>query len=41
MPGGIEAQREQEYRRDGVPMGENHRKQLEGMATELAIAVPW
>jgi len=41
MPGGIEAQREQECRRDGVPMGERHRKQLEGMATELAIAVPW
>jgi LDH2 family malate/lactate/ureidoglycolate dehydrogenase len=41
MPGGIEAAREREYRRDGVPVGPEHRKRLEDLAQELSIPAPW
>ena len=41
MPGGIEAARERQYRKEGVPLGQRHQKQLEELATELRIAVPW
>lgn len=41
LPGGIEAQREQSFRMDGIPVGEEHRERLEGVAAEFGIPVPW
>jgi L-2-hydroxycarboxylate dehydrogenase (NAD+) len=41
MPGGIESERETRSRRDGVPVGTNHRKRLDELASELGIASPW
>jgi len=41
MPGGIEAERVLEYRREGVPMGRRHQKDLEEMAQVLDLEVPW
>ena len=41
MPGAIEATREQEYRRDGVPVGPEHRQRFEALASELCIQLPW
>lgn len=41
MPGGVEAARETEYRRDGIPLGEAQRDRLETVAEELGLAVPW
>jgi LDH2 family malate/lactate/ureidoglycolate dehydrogenase len=39
--GDIERQREREFRRLGIPLGPEHRRELEGIAGELGIAVPW
>jgi L-2-hydroxycarboxylate dehydrogenase (NAD+) len=41
LPGGIEAVREREYREQGVPVGPEHRRALEGLAQELGIPTPW
>ena len=41
LPGGIEAAREAEYRRDGIPLGERQRRRLEAVASELGVSVPW
>ena len=41
LPGSIEAQREAEYRGQGVPVGAHHQARLEEVAAELGIAVPW
>jgi LDH2 family malate/lactate/ureidoglycolate dehydrogenase len=41
MPGAIEAIREQEYRRDGVPVGPEHRQRFETLAAELGLNSPW
>ena len=41
LPGGIEAEREREYREIGVPVGPEHRERLEEVARELGIGVPW
>jgi LDH2 family malate/lactate/ureidoglycolate dehydrogenase len=41
LPGGIEALREREYKKDGVPVSDEHRELLEGLASELKIEVPW
>jgi hypothetical protein len=41
MPGGLEAERERQYRRDSVPVGPEHRQRLEGLAKELGIEAPW
>jgi LDH2 family malate/lactate/ureidoglycolate dehydrogenase len=41
LPGGIEAVREKEYRREGVPVGPEHKEKLEKLASELGIGVPW
>ena len=38
MPGGIEAQREARYRREGVPVSADHRQRLDDLASELGIA---
>ena len=39
--GDIERQRERKFRRLGIPVGPEHRRELEGVARELGIAVPW
>ncbi len=41
LPGGIEAERERRYRRDGIPVGEAHQKCLEDLARELDLEIPW
>ena len=41
MPGGPEAAKEAAYRDEGVPVGEEHRRLLEDVAEEFAVAVPW
>lgn len=41
LPGGIEAEREREWRKSGVPLGSDHRERLEKMAHDLDITVPW
>lgn len=41
MPGGIEAQREAQYRAEGIPVGDWHRKRLDDLAAELGIDPPW
>lgn len=41
LPGGIEAEHETHYRRDGVPIGEQHRERLEAVAADLKLEVPW
>ena len=38
MPGGIEAEREREYRAAGVPVGPEHRERLLTLAAELGLA---
>lgn len=41
LPGGIEAERERTYRREGIPVGTEHRETLEALADELGLEVPW
>jgi L-2-hydroxycarboxylate dehydrogenase (NAD+) len=41
LPGGVEAERERRHLSDGIPVGEEHRRQLEAAAAELGVAVPW
>lgn len=41
LPGAIEAQREREYGKSGIPVGAWHRERLEKLAEELEIALPW
>ncbi len=41
LPGGIEAEYENAYRRDGVPLSQSHQLALETLADELGISVPW
>jgi L-2-hydroxycarboxylate dehydrogenase (NAD+) len=41
LPGGIEAEREREFRAAGIPLGEDHRQRLESVAAEFDVAVPW
>ena len=41
LPGGIEAEQEQAYRREGIPLSEPHRRDLEQLADDLGIAVRW
>ena len=41
LPGGIEAERERQYRRDGIPVGEAHQRGLEDLARELDLEIPW
>ena len=41
LPGGVEAAREREYRRDGIPVGPDHRARLQALANELGLSVPW
>lgn len=41
LPGGLEWKREREWARDGIPLGREHREELEGIATEVGVPVPW
>ena len=41
LPGGVEAERERAYRRDGIPVGPEHREVLEALAAEFGFEVPW
>lgn len=41
LPGGIEAERERAYRREGIPVGAEHRETLEAIADEFDLEVPW
>ena len=41
LPGGPEWEREKIYRREGIPLGEGHRRSLETAAAEAGVAVPW
>jgi LDH2 family malate/lactate/ureidoglycolate dehydrogenase len=41
LPGGIEAEQEQAYHRDGIPLSEPHQRDLEKLADELKLRAPW
>lgn len=41
LPGGVEAERERAYRRDGIPVGREHRETLAALAAEFGLEVPW
>ena len=41
LAGGPEWRRELEYARDGVPVGDDHRRDLEGIAAELGVETPF
>jgi LDH2 family malate/lactate/ureidoglycolate dehydrogenase len=41
LPGGLEADHEHRYRREGIPLGESHRQDLERLGDELGLRVPW
>lgn len=41
LPGAVEANRESQYRVEGIPVGERHRSRLNELADELKIEVPW
>jgi LDH2 family malate/lactate/ureidoglycolate dehydrogenase len=41
LPGGIEAAREQAFRTEGIPLGEEHRALLQRAAEGLGVPVPW
>ena len=41
LAGGAEAAQERQYRHEGVPVGQEHRQVLEGLARDLGIEVPW
>ena len=39
--GGIEGERELEFREHGIPVGSEHRRDLEDIAAEFGVDVPW
>lgn len=41
LPGGIEAAREREYRRVGVPLGPEHQHILDRLGSEFGVRPPW
>jgi LDH2 family malate/lactate/ureidoglycolate dehydrogenase len=41
LPGGVEAEREQEFRAAGIPVGEEHQDALGTAAARLGVEVPW
>jgi LDH2 family malate/lactate/ureidoglycolate dehydrogenase len=41
LPGGVEAAREAEYRRDGIPFGGDQRRRLQEVAEEFQVRTPW
>jgi L-2-hydroxycarboxylate dehydrogenase (NAD+) len=41
LPGHLEVAHERAYRRDGIPLGERHRRRLSEVAEELGLEPPW
>lgn len=41
LPGGIEAELADAYRRDGIPLSHDHQKDLETLAADLGLGAPW
>ena len=41
LPGGVEAVRRKRYEAEGIPVGAEHRRRLEELASELSIPVAW
>jgi LDH2 family malate/lactate/ureidoglycolate dehydrogenase len=41
LPGGIEAEREREFRTHGIPLGAEHQARLEAAAADFDVRVPW
>jgi LDH2 family malate/lactate/ureidoglycolate dehydrogenase len=41
LPGGVEAASERAYREEGIPVGAEHRKRLQGLADALGLTPPW
>jgi LDH2 family malate/lactate/ureidoglycolate dehydrogenase len=41
LPGGIEAEKEADYRAHGVPVGTDHRALLDDAAREVGVRTPW
>jgi LDH2 family malate/lactate/ureidoglycolate dehydrogenase len=41
LPGAIEKKREEDYRANGIPVGEQPRRRLEEIAQYLGIETPW
>lgn len=41
LPGGVEAERERQYRETGIPVGAEHQLALETAAGELGVVPPW
>ena len=41
LPGGPEVEREEAYRREGIPVGKGHQERFEKLAEELGVDVPW
>jgi L-2-hydroxycarboxylate dehydrogenase (NAD+) len=41
LPGGVEAERERQYRETGIPVGAEHQRALETTAAELGLVPPW
>jgi LDH2 family malate/lactate/ureidoglycolate dehydrogenase len=41
LPGGVEAEKEADYRVNGIPVGVHHRHLLEQAATDLGVPLPW
>lgn len=41
LAGGLEAEREREYRVKGIPVGPEHQQELEKLAHELSLEAPW
>jgi hypothetical protein len=37
----LEWERERAWSQEGVPVGTRHREELESVAKELGVAVPW
>ena len=40
-PGSLEWRREREWSKEGIPIGDEHRKLLEKVAADLSVDVPW
>ena len=40
-PGSLEWQREQDWAKEGIPMGEDQKKRLEEVAEKVSVEVPW
>jgi LDH2 family malate/lactate/ureidoglycolate dehydrogenase len=41
FPGGPEHEREKAWAKEGIPLGETHRKGLEDIADKLGVEIPW